>query len=221
MNNRSYNGPLFIAAFFLSAVLVSCNTFPSRFLASAAKPSDTHGLGTYACLKEGFTAAGFDNISNRTLAMISVVAKLQSNSLTSFKPEARHKAALTNTLQTVLAYGSCDKKVFPFATEADAIQSEEWLSSRELKSVDSSRYQAIFSIDKGFVMFYNTPNNPWTSLNSQRKLSFWIRYAEGFDPFVCSTPFAEGDKGRICKSVISACGLESSACNEPGEVEVD
>lgn len=217
MKIKALNWPLLIAAIFLTAC---ASLSGSRFLASAAKPADTHGLGSFACLKEGFARSGYGHVSNRSLAMIAVVARWQSASLPG-EASSRDRAALTNTLQTVLAYGACDKKALPFSTEADVVQSEEWLSTNKLSQIDPARYQALFAIDKSFVMFYNTANNPWTSLNSQRKLFFWNRYAEGFDPYVCASPFPEGDKKKICAAVIESCGLESHACDEPGEIVVE
>jgi hypothetical protein len=211
--------PLFVAAIFLAG-LAGCNTMAGRFLASAVNPADSQGLGTFACLRDGFDRAGFNNVSNRSLAMMAVVAKLHHSVQADLDRKVRDKAALTDTLQAAVIYGACDKKVFPFVKEMDAVQSETWISTPVLKEIDTGRYQEIFEMDSGVVMFPDKPSKPWGAMSSEKKLSLWTRLA-GFHPAAaCALPFAEGDKKKICEAVISSCGLDAGACNEPGEEEV-
>jgi hypothetical protein len=208
--------PLFVAAIFLAG----CNTVAGRFLASAAKPADSQGLGTFACLRSGFDRAGFNNVSNKSLAMMAVVAKLHHSRDADVDKKVRDRAALTDTLQAAVIYGACDKKTFPFLKEMDAVQAETWISTPLLKDIDTGRYQEIFEMDSGVVMFPDKPGKPWSSMSSDQRLSLWTRLA-GFHPAAtCALPFAEGDKKKICEAVISSCGLAASACNEPGEEEV-
>jgi len=205
-------GPLFGAA----VLLVSCSS-GSRFIASTSAPVTGRGLGAFLCLKTGFSKAGYPDVSDRSLALIAVSAKLQTaKHMPAAAPAAsRLRTEMTTALQSLLALGACTKQAYDFKNDKDAAASNAWLLKPVLASVNTVDFETVFGIDPQFVFPYDTDMHPWTELTSARKLSFWDSRARGTDAHDFAQQFPEGDKAKICMAVVQSCGLDLTACDEP------
>ena len=120
---------VFMAGAASLAILTAC----SHGLWSSQAPARA-GLGPFACVAKGLHNAGIKDMSPKYIALFAAISRQQ---------EAAQDAAIQATIETVTALGSCDRKLYDFASQEEINLSESFLTATPPPPITGTDFERI------------------------------------------------------------------------------